>query len=319
MVGVLGLTCGISAMGQVGAWLLPIYGWRIVFILPGTVGALFSVMLFFVLPESLRYLTLKNPQSPMLRKRLMSLAPELNIGATTRFVLPPQPETKGLGLKPLFSGDQRYASPLLWAAYLIQSITFMAFTNWFVVLMEGLNLTPLQAALTFSYGAAAGIATHILIAFLFDRYGPMAVVAALLTGSASIALLGMPDLSPIAVMVLGVIAYSFCQSSQGSFNGMVGVFYPTNIRGKGVGYASGMGRIGQVIGPAATGYLLAMALPLKVTLYVIATPYVITAFLCVALGIIYKRRFAGGEAGTIDVGTEHDPTELDIAAAKLRV
>lgn len=296
MVGVLGLTLGIAAMGQVGAWFLPVWGWPIVFILPGLTGLGFSVFLYFVLPESLRYLTLRQPGSPILRRRATLLAPELGIGPATRFVLPQQPQAKGLGLKPLFSGNQRVVTPLLWAGYLIQSITFMAFTNWFAVLMEGLKLTPLQASLTFSYGALAGVPTHILIAWLFDKFGPKAVVCALLTASAGIALLGIPNLSPIAVMVLGVVSYSFCQSSQGSFNGMVGVFYPTNIRGKGVGYASGMGRVGQVIGPVVAGYLLSAALPLQVTLYVVAIPYVVTAFICIWLGVIYQRKFAGGEA-----------------------
>lgn len=304
MVGVLGLTCGIAAMGQVGAWLLPLRGWPIVFILPGFVGLVLSFFLYVVLPESLRYLTLHQPQSPALRRRVARLAPELAIDDSTRFVLPPQPSTKGLGLRPLFSGNQKVVTPLLWAGYLIQSITFMAFTNWFAVLMESLKLTPLQASLTFSYGALAGVPTHVGIAWLFDRFGPKAVVAALLTASAAIALLGIPDLPPMFVMGLGVTSYAFCQSSQGSFNGMVGVFYPTNIRGKGVGYASGMGRVGQVIGPVVTGYLLSAALPLQATLTVIAIPYVITAFLCLWLGIIYQRKFAGGEASAAVVAPE---------------
>ena len=296
MVGVLGLTTGIAAMGQVGAWILPIWGWRAMFFLPGLTGLALGLLLYFVLPESLRYMTLKTPDSPLLRRRAARLAPELAIDSATRFVLPTQPRAKGLALKALFSGNQRIVSPLLWVGYLVQSITFMAFTNWFAVLLEGLRLTPLQAALTFSYGALAGVPTHILIAWLFDRIGPTAVVAALLTASAAIALLGAPGLSPVFVMGVGVVAYSFCQASQGSFNGMVGVFYPTNIRGKGVGYASGMGRVGQIIGPVVTGYLLSAALPLQVTLYVVAAPYVLTAFICVALGVLYKRNFAGGEA-----------------------
>jgi AAHS family 4-hydroxybenzoate transporter-like MFS transporter len=316
MVGVLGLTCGIAAMGQVGAWLLPLWGWPVVFIMPGLVGLALSVFLYFVLPESLRYLTLRQPQSPALRRRVALLAPELTISAETRFVLPPQAPAKGLGLKPLFSGNQRIVTPLLWAGYLIQSITFMAFTNWFAVLMEGLKLTPLQASLTFSYGALAGVPTHVGVAWLFDKFGPRAVVAALLTASAAIALLGLPNLSPVMVITLGIVSYAFCQSSQGSFNGMVGVFYPTSSRGKGVGYASGMGRIGQVIGPVLTGYLLSAALPLQVTLYVVAIPYVLTAFLCVWLGVIYQRQFADGEASA--VAAQPLPVAAVVAEAELR-
>src|SRR5256885_14395112 len=95
-----------------------------------------------------------------------------------------------------------------------------------------------------------------------------------------------------------------------SFNGMVGVFYPTNIRGKGIGYASGMGRIGMIIGPMATGFLLSGKVSLQTTLYLAAAPYVLTALLCLALGVIYWRHFAGGEAGATDRLVERQDAPL---------
>jgi MFS transporter, AAHS family, 4-hydroxybenzoate transporter len=318
MIGTLGLTLGISAMGQVGAWLLPVWGWQVVFFLPGATGLALAALLWLVLPESLRYLTLRKPNSPALREKIMQLAPELAIGPGTRFVLPPQPRAKGLGLKPLFQGPQRIASPLLWAGYLVQTITFAAVTNWYAVLLEGLKLTPLQASLTFSYGALAGAPTHIATAWLFDRIGPYAVVVALLIASSAIVVLGLPDITPPTIMIVGVICYAFCQACQGSFNGMVGVFYPTNIRGKGIGYASGMGRIGMIIGPMMTGFLLSGAFSVGTTLWIAAVPYVVTAAICAALGVIYWRRFAGGEAGAAGVAPAAMPAPMNIASAKLQ-
>jgi AAHS family 4-hydroxybenzoate transporter-like MFS transporter len=318
MIGALGLTLGISAMGQVGAWLLPVWGWQIVFFVPGATGLVLAVLLWFALPESLRYLTLKKPTAPVLRRTIARLAPEIEIGPETRFVLPPQPRAQGLGLKPLFQGPQRIASPLLWAGYLVQTITFAAVTNWYAVLLESLKLSPLQASLIFSYGALAGAPTHIATAWLFDRIGPYAVVVALLIATATMVLLGIPDRSPLSVMILGVICYAFCQACQGSFNGMVGVFYPTNIRGKGIGYASGMGRIGMIIGPMATGYLLSGAFSVGTTLWIAAVPYVITAGICTALGIIYWRHFAGGEAGATG-GALSDALDPSINAAALKL
>jgi len=319
MIGTLGLTLGISAMGQVGAWLLPLWGWQVVFFLPGAAGLALAALLWFVLPESLRYLALKRPGSPALRAKMIELAPELSIGPATRFVLPPQPRSTSLGLKPLFQGAQRVASPLLWAGYLVQTITFAAATNWYAVLLESLKLTPLQASLTFSSGALAGAPTHIATAWLFDRIGPYAVVAALLIASGAMALLGTPGLSATTIMIIGVICYAFCQACQGSFNGMVGVFYPTNIRGKGIGYASGMGRIGMIIGPMLTGFLLSGRVPLDVTLYIVAAPYVATALICVALGVIYWRKFAGGEAGAAGVASPAEtaaPADVELAAGE---
>jgi MFS family permease len=77
------------------------------------------------------------------------------------------------------------------------------------------------------------------------------------------------------------------------------VFYPTHIRGQGIGYAGAMGRLAQIIGPLVTGYLLSAALPLQTTLYIVATPFIIAAGICIALDVVYKRRFAGGEASAV--------------------
>jgi AAHS family 4-hydroxybenzoate transporter-like MFS transporter len=304
MIATLGLTSGISAMGQVGAWLLPVWGWQVVFFLPGATGLLLAILLWFALPESLRYLTLKKPDAQALRAKMQQLAPELAIGANTRFVLPPQPKSGKIGIAALFRGPQKLASPLLWLGYLIQATTFAAVTNWYQVLLESLKLTPLQASLTFSYGALAGIPTHIFTAWLFDRIGPYAVVGALLGASAMMIVLGLPGIAPLTIMIAAIICYACCQACQGSFNGMVGVFYPTNIRGKGIGYASGMGRVGMIIGPMITGFLLSGAVSLQTTLFLAALPYVFTALLCLALGVIYWRKFAGGEASAAGVAPD---------------
>ncbi|HEY3916517.1 MAG TPA: MFS transporter [Stellaceae bacterium] len=317
MIGTLGLTLGISAMGQVGAWLLPLWGWQVVFFLPGATGLALALLLWLALPESLRYLALKQPQSPVLRQKMKQLAPELAIGPETRFVLPPQPPISGLGLKRLFQGPQRIASPLLWAGYLVQTITFAAVTNWYAVLLESLKLSPLQASLTFSYGALAGAPAHIATAWLFDRIGPYAVVVALLIATAAMAVLGLSGISPLTIMITGVVCYAFCQACQGSFNGMVGVFYPTNIRGKGIGYASGMGRVGMIIGPMVTGFLLSGAFSVGTTLYIVAAPYLVTAIICGALGMIYWRKFAGGEAAAAGVAATLPPQPVGAAAVKL--
>lgn len=296
MCGVLGFTTGIAAIGQVAAWLIPLWGWQAVFILPACAGLALCVFLYFVLPESLRYLTLKRPDSPELRRRVARIAPELTIGAETRFVMPQQPRAKSVSPRPLFQGTQRIVTPLLWVGYFFEALTFMAWTNWFAVLMESLKLSPLQASLTYSYGALTGIAAVILLAWFFDKLGPVAVAGAVVLGGAAIAALGIPGLSQAMIIVIGIASFAVCQSAQGSFNGMVGVFYPTNIRGQGIGYAGAMGRVAQIIGPLVTGYLLSAALPLQITLYIVAAPYAVTAVICVALGVVYKRHFAGGEA-----------------------
>jgi hypothetical protein len=73
-----------------------------------------------------------------------------------------------------------------------------------------------------------------------------------------------------------------------------------------------MGRVGMVIGPMVTGFLLSGSIPIAVTLYIVALPYLVTALICAALGVIYWRRFAGGEAAA---ATVEEPQGVPAVAA----
>ncbi len=57
----------------------------------------------------------------------------------------------------------------------------------------------------------------------------------------------------------------------------VAQFYPTALRSTGMGWASGIGRIGAIIGPVLTGALLSLELPHQMNFLAIAIPGVIAA------------------------------------------
>ena len=84
----------------------------------------------------------------------------------------------------------------------------------------------------------------------------------------------------VAFMVLVI---SFAGGTHDSLNGIVGAFYPTAIRGNGVDYASGMGRLGAIPGRIVGGYLLAAALPFSTLMNIIALPYVLLVLICFML------------------------------------
>jgi MFS family permease len=74
----------------------------------------------------------------------------------------------------------------------------------------------------------------------------------------------------------------FGSATHNSLLGIVGGFYPTIVRGNGVGFATSMGRVAAVFGPGIAGYLLAR-LPLQYVLICIAAPDLIVAAICAVL------------------------------------
>src|SRR4030095_40559 len=120
----------------VAAWLVPAFGWWIVFVTAGVAGLLLFSVLIFALPESIPLLAAKQPESPQLRRLVARAAPELEITPETRFVLKrPKNETK-FSLALLFTGFRRYATPLIWTAFFAEALTYMTLSAGLTVVLE---------------------------------------------------------------------------------------------------------------------------------------------------------------------------------------
>jgi MFS transporter, AAHS family, 4-hydroxybenzoate transporter len=217
-----------------------------------------------------------------LRKLLARMAPELEITPDTRFVYRRPALETCFSLHLLFDDYRRVATPLIWLAFFTESMTYLTLTAWIVVVLEGAGLAPREAATAYSYAQLGAIAAILVLARLFDRFGPVASAAAAAISVVLIMAIGIPGLSPVAITAIAVFAIATASATHQSLNAMVGGFYPTIIRGNGVGYATGMGRIGAILGPATAGYLLSL-LPAQTVLIFIAAPDLVVAAACIGL------------------------------------
>ncbi len=292
MTALFGFPAGTAAIGQIAAHFIPQFGWAAVFYAGGIAGLALSIILIFLLPESLQWLAVNKPDSAALRRRAAKLAPQRAITSATRFYLHQQQKARGLILPDLFRGRQWVATLLLWLAYFAEGLTYITFASWLAVVLETAGLSPTEASLTFSYAGGGGIFVALLLMRPLDKIGPMASVVTALVAIVALVTLGTPGLPQWLIIVSAITAHSFCSATHSSLNGTVGLFYPTNIRSNGVGWASGMGRIASIIGPIIVGYLLSAKLPLQDLLYILAAPYLVLVVACVALGRLYQRSYA---------------------------
>ncbi len=75
----------------------------------------------------------------------------------------------------------------------------------------------------------------------------------------------------------------------------VAQYYPSTVRSTGMGWASGIGRIGAIVGPVLTGALLTMNLPHQMNFFAIAIPGVIAAL---AIFLVNLKSSVDGQALT---------------------
>ena len=121
--------------------------------------------------------------------------------------------------------------------------------KWLTSLLVQVGL-PQQIAITATtVGLAGGIVAAFIIGPLMDRFGPYMVVSGLFALSAvSVVAMAQVLSSPAPLVVIAVSLFvGFCLSGGQKANNALSVyFYPTALRGTGLGWALGIGRIGGV-------------------------------------------------------------------------
>jgi AAHS family 4-hydroxybenzoate transporter-like MFS transporter len=242
-----------------------------------------------------RYLALRQPDSEKTRALARRIAPGVVIDAGTRLIIHVPPAGK-FSIADLFRGERRISTPLLWVGYFADSLTYMTLISWFTTLLADQGVSATDAANAYSWGALLGIVGGLMLARLIDRFGPLTTVATALVGMTGIMMLALADMTISTRLLVACTTYAVCNITHNSLNAAVGSFYPTSMRAKGVGWATGMGRVALTTGPLVTGYLLAAKLPSSQVLQLIAAPYVVVICMCVALGILWRQRMTGSGA-----------------------
>jgi AAHS family 4-hydroxybenzoate transporter-like MFS transporter len=113
---------------------------------------------------------------------------------------------------------------------------------------------------------------------LMDRFNPQRVLAvAYALAAVCTAMIGSNTASTL-MLVVAVFGAGVCISgAQVGANALAAGFYPTATRATGVSWASGIGRIGSVLGSMAGGWMLALGWNLPTLFAVIGIPAVIAA------------------------------------------
>ena len=161
-----------------------------------------------------------------------------------------------------------------------------ALSTWLPKFMEQAGY-ELKAGLSFLFAMNIGAMIGAIGGgWLADKFNIKAVlVAFLLLGSAAFVCLGYK--APVPVLyVLVTIAGATTIGTQIVLYSYVAIFYPLKIRSTGIGWASGVGRIGAIVGPILGGWLVAMQLPHSTNFMVFAIPAIIAtvAVLFIAKG-----------------------------------
>ena len=286
-----GYSVGGMVAAGLGIGIIPDFGWKPMFYIAAVPLLLFPLVLW-KLPESLGFLIRQGKQDEA-RRIFAKVNPQMAPTANDRLVFT---ETKGASASvvELFRHGRALPTAMLWAAFFCCLLLVYLLSSWLPKVLQEAGYAERASLLSLFALNFGGMAGAIAGGWLGDRLGlPKVVVSYFAAAALSIALIGM-DPAPAVLFGLVFIAGATTIGTQILLYASVAQLYNLSIRSTGLGWASGVGRIGAIVGPTIGGMLLAQGLPLGQNFLIFAIPAAVAA---VAM-LVYAIGNRGGDAAT---------------------
>lgn len=270
-----GYAIGGMTSALLGAWLVPQFGWKIMFYI-AIIPLVALPLIWKFLPESLMYLTNKK-EIEQTRTIVQKISPSQQLNGDTEFVLNEVTKGDEAPVKALFQQGRMFSTFMFWIAFFMCLLMVYALGSWLPKLMIQAGYS-LGASMIFLFALnIGGMIGAIGGGALADRFHIKKVVTIMfICGAAALILLGFNS-PQIVLYTLIAVAGAATIGSQILLYTFVAQYYPSTVRSTGMGWASGIGRIGAIVGPVLTGALLTMNLPHQMNFFAIAIPGVIAA------------------------------------------
>jgi AAHS family 4-hydroxybenzoate transporter-like MFS transporter len=268
----LGYGIGVAAAGPVSVGLVPRFGWQSIFILGGLASLLAAALLWAFLPESLRFLAANGADSEHLARVVRWVDPHRNDPPATRYILAaPQPsERQSWGPAPLFAGQVRWITPLLWVGYVASSMLAFFFTTWGPTVFEEMGLDRAAAAWAVSLNSLAGAVGGVALMRFTDRLGVISIAVMPAIAVPALLIIGLAPIPPLMAVGMMALLYVFIGGSHYGIISIAATFYPTRHRALGTGWMSGIGKLGSILAPLLGGVLLSSGMPVQRVFAVLA-------------------------------------------------
>lgn len=286
-----GFTLGASAGGFVAAAMIPVHGWRSVFLAGGLLPVVLAFALF-ALPESIRFMVVHRWPSDQIRTILSRIARGSRIEAT-HFSLPEDHSAeKRAPLAVILSPRYRFGTAMFWLTYFMGLLVYYLLTSWMPTLVKEAGFSLRDASMITALFPLGGGIGAITCGWLMDRFNAHRVVAvAYLLTAAFVWAMGRYIGAAGSLAVLTFIAGICMNGAQTSMPVLAASYYPTHGRASGVAWMLGVGRFGGIIGALSGGTLLQLGLGMQSILELLAIPAVIAA-----LALLVKDRRSDASA-----------------------
>ncbi|EPK7357831.1 MFS transporter [Kluyvera ascorbata] len=287
-----GFTFGAAVGGFAASWLIPQFGWHSLMALGGILPLLFAPLLIWKLPESARFLVIKQAPVARIHAILQRCYPG-QVSENVSFILPQQP-IKSSAMRIVLSRDYLFGSLMLWLIYFMGLFLVYILGSWLPTLVKEIGLTVSQAAIMTALYQAGGTVGSLFAGWLMDKINPhralgiIYAVGGLFTMAIGYAGVNFPLLCSLAF-----VSGACLNGANTGMNALSARFYPTQARATGSSWMHGVGRIGAILSAFAGAEMLAMGFDFRSVFLILGIPAALTI-----LGLAAKSYWAAGPVET---------------------
>ncbi|WP_409020666.1 MFS transporter [Brevundimonas vesicularis] len=286
-----GFPLGSTIGGLISTGLIANWGWESVFLVGGVLPLLLLPVLYFLLPESVRFLVAKGAPEAKIAPIVKKIDANASVAEFIEGLKHEQSSAaKGFSVFQLFREGRTPVTLLLWVAFFMNLLVMYFLVNWLPTLLKGAGLPLSMAILSTAILNLGGVVGAIALGRMIDRFSPYIVLGTAYAASAAfIALLAFGGTN-LTVLLVGAALSGFgVVGAQIGCNALTAAVYPTNIRATGVGWALGVGRIGAIVGPLVGGVLLGAGWTPQSLILLAVIPAVVASLAVFILGGVRRR------------------------------
>lgn len=289
LIGVGFVPLGGAIPGLVAATLVPTHGWQILFIIGGIVPIVLALIGIFALPESVKYMALRESQRSKMEKAIGAIDPGFKVPPNATFIIEDEQQFPGFNPVYLFRQGLWLITPLLWLLFALNLMGYFFLLSWTPTLMAVLKLPPSVGALAGAMIQVGGTVGALVLARWFERRRFFAIAIVFVIAVPVVASIGFAGTTSTTALAIAAFCAGFCVLGiQTGINVAGALVYPTSLRANGSGWELGIGRIGSIIGPLVGA--LFVGLPVEKLYMWSSLPFALGAVVCFAIWKLNEAR-----------------------------
>lgn len=256
---------GFIAAGLLAYFVLPMAGWRWVFICEG-IPAIFVLIIRRIVPESPRWLADvgRDKDADIVMTEFEGKVKEALGGQE----LPPVPESLVTNTvrKPhkfsffeLWAPGYKKRTIMVWSLWFFALLGYYGLTTWLGAFLQSAGYSVTKSVFYTLLISLAGVPGFFTAAYLLEKIGRKPTMILVLVGSAISAYFYGTAANLNMLIAFGLCMQFFFFAMWSSLYAYTPELYPTRARATGAGFASSLGRFGSLLGPSIVAVILPTA------------------------------------------------------------